>query len=109
VHINPVWLFPEEVLSRPRDERFAHATHSSSTWNLQAWWYDTGNFGGIGLVVRTIAETWNIGIDEAVMLMEPLYLQGDRDLRPRLETVDGESIRVTAIRMQDPSVRKELS
>jgi hypothetical protein len=103
VGINPPWLFPEEVLSRPRDERFAHATHSSSTWNLQAWWYDTGNFGGVGLVVRAIAEAWNIGVDEAVMLMEPLYLQDDHDLRPRLETIDGDSIRVTAIRMRDPS------
>jgi Histidine kinase-, DNA gyrase B-, and HSP90-like ATPase len=102
VHINPPWLFPEEVLDRPRDERFAHATHSSSTWNLQAWWYDTGNFGSIGLVVKTIAETWDIDVKEAIMLMEPLHLQGDHDLRPRLETVDGDSIRVTAIRMRDP-------
>jgi histidine kinase/DNA gyrase B/HSP90-like ATPase len=105
VSINPPWLFPEEVLSRPRDERFAHATHSSSTWNLQAWWYDTGNFGGIGLVVRTIAEAWNINVEEAVTIMEPLYLEGDRDLRPRLEAVDGDAIRVTAIRMRNPLVK----
>jgi hypothetical protein len=35
-------------------------------------WQRTGNFGGIGLVVRTIAETWHIGVEDAVRLMEPL-------------------------------------
>ena len=100
--INPPWLFPEEVLARPRDERFAHAVQSPSTWNLDAWWYDTGNFGGVGLTVRTIAEAWQLSIEDAVRLMEPLHVQGDRDLRPRIETDDGESIRVVAIRMRRP-------
>ena len=100
--INPQWLFPEEVLARPRDERFAHAVQSQSTWNLDAWWYDTGNFGNVGLVVRTIAEAWQISIEDAVRLMEPLHVQGDRDLRPRIETDEGEPIRVAAIRMKRP-------
>jgi hypothetical protein len=101
--INPPWLFPEEVLARPRDERFAYAVQSPSTWNLDAWWYDTGNFGGVGLTVRTIAEAWQLSIEDAVRIMEPLHVQGDRDLRPRIETDDGEPIRVTAIRMKRPS------
>ncbi len=103
VQLNPVWLFPEEVLSRPKDKRFARATHSSATWNLHAWWYDTGNFGSVGLVVRTIAEVWNIDIPAAINLMEPLHIHGDRDLRPQLEAIDGDPLRVTAIRMRDPS------
>jgi hypothetical protein len=103
VGINPAWLFPEEVLGRPRDERFAHVTRSSSAWDLGAWWYDTGNFGSIGLVVRTIAETWEISVVRAVNLMEPLHLQEGHDLRPELKTTDGDSIRVTAIRMQKPT------
>ena len=104
--INPPWLFPEEVLARPRDERFAHAVQSPSTWNLDAWWYDTGNFGGVGLTVRTIAEAWQLSIEDAVRLMEPLHVQGDRDLRPRIETDDGEPIRVAAIRMKRPSATR---
>jgi hypothetical protein len=55
--------------------------------------------------VRAIAEAWNIDAEEAVTIMEPLYLEGDRDLRPRLEAVDGEAIRVTAIRMRNPLVK----
>jgi hypothetical protein len=102
VHMNPTWLFPEEVLVKPRDERFAHAVNSPNIWNLDAWWYDTGNFGSIGLVVRTIAHVWNIGIPDIISAMEPLHLQDDRDLRPQLETADGSSIRVTAIRLRNP-------
>jgi hypothetical protein len=59
--------------------------------------------------VRTIAEVWNIDVEDAVTLMEPLYLEGDRDLRPRLEAVDGDAIRVTAIRMRDPLVKDSQS
>ncbi len=106
VGINPPWLFPEEVLERPRDERFTHAVQSESMWNLDAWWYDTGNFGNVGLVVRTIAETWQISIEDAIRLMEPLHVQGDRDLRPRIETDRGEPIRVTAIRMRRPAASR---
>ena len=100
VSINPPWLLPEEVLGRPRDERFAQYIQSSSAWNLGAWWHDTGNFGSIGLVVRTIADVWNIDVVDAVHSMKPLHLQGDHDLRPELATAEGDSIRVTAIRMQ---------
>ncbi len=102
VGINPQWLLPEEVLARPRDERFAYAVQSESTWNLDAWWYDTGNFGNVGLVVRTIADAWQISVEDAVRLMEPLHVQGDRDLRPCIETDEGEPIRVAAIRMKRP-------
>jgi Histidine kinase-, DNA gyrase B-, and HSP90-like ATPase len=104
--MNPPWLFPEEVLARPRDERLAHAVQSPSTWNLDAWWYDTGNFGGVGLTVRTIAEAWQLSVEDAVRLMEPLHVQGDRDLRPRIETDDGDPVRVVAIRMQRPSATR---
>ncbi len=107
VLINPSWRVPEEVLERPRDERFADVVQSSSAWDLRAWWYDTGNFGSIGLVIRTIAEAWDISVVDAVNLMEPLHLQEGRDLRPELRTTDGGSVRVTAIRMQDPSAKQE--
>ena len=36
--------------------------------------------------VRTIAEAWQISVEDAVRLMEPLHVQGDRDLRLRIET-----------------------
>lgn len=101
VDLNPPWLYPEEVLPRPRDERFADAIEPAAAWDPRTWWYDTGNFGSPGLVVCTIAEAWGMGVMEAVSLMEPLYLQGDYDLRPELPTSDGR-VRVTAIRMRRP-------
>jgi hypothetical protein len=103
VALNPSWLFPEEVLPKPRDERFADADESRSGWDVRAWWYDTGNFGAPGLVVQTIAEVWGIDIETAVALMEPLHMQDDRDHRPLLPTLDGHGVRVTAIRMRRPA------
>ena len=103
VDLNPVWILPEEVLPRPRDDRFVHMVQSSSAWNPGAWWYDTGNFGAVGLVVRTIAGVWKIDAAEAVSLMEPLHLEDDRDLRPQLQTADGQGVPAIAIRIRKPS------
>jgi len=102
VHLNPQWYLPEEVLDRPRDERFADVIEPSAAWDPRTWWYDTGNFGSPGLVVHTIAEAWNIDLVEAVNLMEPLHLEDNGDLRPELPTADGGTVRVTAIRMCRP-------
>jgi hypothetical protein len=102
VDLNPTWFFPEEVLARPRDERFASVIESSSAWDPRIWWYDTGNFGSPGLVVRIIAELWGIDIVSAVNHMEPLHLQGSTDLRCELNTDDNGTVRVAAIRMRRP-------
>ncbi|RSM48623.1 ATP-binding protein [Amycolatopsis balhimycina DSM 5908] len=102
VGLNPAWFYPEEVRPRPRDERFVDAVEPPSGWDARTWWYDTGNFGSVGLVVRTIAELWEIDIVEAVNLMEPLAMQDDCDHRPLLETADGAGLHVTAIRMRRP-------
>jgi hypothetical protein len=105
VDLNPLWLYPEEVLARPRDEQFADVIEPSAAWDPRTWWYDTGNFGSVGLAVRTIADTWGIDLVDTVNLMEPLHLQGDYDLRPELNTNDGGTVRVTAIRIRRPDVR----
>lgn len=102
VDLNPPWFYPEEVLPRPRDERFADVIEPAAAWDPRTWWYDTGNFGTPGLVVRTIAETWDIGVVETVNIMEPLYIQGDHDLRAGLPTSNGDRVKVTAIRMRRP-------
>ncbi|WP_306214721.1 HD domain-containing protein [Actinoplanes sp. RD1] len=106
VGLNPMWLFPEEVLPRPRDESFADVIERDSGWDVRSWWYDTGNFGTPGLVVRTIAETWGIGVATAVAGMEALHVTDGRDRRPVLPTRDGRGIRVTAVRMRCPSPQR---
>lgn len=100
VGMNPGWLIPEEVSARPRDDRFADAIEATSVWDLRTWWYDTGNFGSVGLAVRTISDAWGLDVVEAVNLMEPLHLQDDGDFRPMLPTADGGTVRLTAIRMR---------
>jgi len=100
VEMNPEWLIPEEVSARPRDDRFADAIEATSVWNPRTWWYDTGNFGSVGLAVRTISEAWGLDVVGAVNLMEPLHLQDDGDFRPMLPTSDGGTVRLTAIRMR---------
>lgn len=103
VALNSGWIVPEEIAPRPRDERFANVVESDSDWDLRAWWYDTGNFGSSGLVVRAVAESWGIDVVQAVDLMEPLHLQATgEDRRPVLETADGGNVRVAAIRLRRP-------
>jgi Histidine kinase-, DNA gyrase B-, and HSP90-like ATPase len=52
------WRFPAEIRESPQDERFADAESTGSGWDPRVWWYDSGNFGSIGLVVHTIAQVW---------------------------------------------------
>ncbi|MEU8814918.1 hypothetical protein [Actinoplanes sp. NPDC048796] len=109
VEMNPEWFIPEEVCPSPRDERFAHAVEGDDAWDPRRWWYDTGNFGSVGLAIRTIAEVWNIDVTEAIHLMEPLHLQTDGDHRPALPTSDNNgTVRVTALRMRRPSVSAQI-
>jgi hypothetical protein len=104
VQMNPEWFIPEEVSPRPRDERFAHVVEAESAWDPRTWWYDTGNFGSVGLAVRTIAEAWGIDVVETIHLMEPLHLQADGDHRRTLPFLDsGGTVRVTGLRMRRPS------
>jgi hypothetical protein len=104
VEMNPEWFIPEEVCPSPRDERFADVVEAEYAWDPRRWWYDTGNFGSVGLVVRTIADVWGIDVVKAVHLMEPLHLQTDGDHRPALPTLDsGGTVRVTALRMRRPA------
>ncbi|WP_305782519.1 HD domain-containing protein [Symbioplanes lichenis] len=102
ISLNPMWLFPEQIMPRPRDERFADAVETDGGWDVRSWWYDTGNFGTPGLVVRTVAEVWGIDVVEAVGCMEALHVSEGRDRRPILPTRDGPGVRATAIRMRRP-------
>jgi hypothetical protein len=92
----------EEALPRPRDEQFADAVEPPSGWDPRTWWYDTGNCGSVGMVVRTIATTWGLSIVDVINLMEPLDLRHDRDLRLVLPIAGGGTVRVTAIRLRRP-------
>ena len=103
VEMNPEWFIPEEVCPSPRDERFADVVEGEHAWDPRRWWYDTGNFGSVGLVIRTIAGVWGLDVAEAIHLMEPLHLQADGDHRPALPILDsGGTVRVTALRMRRP-------
>jgi hypothetical protein len=99
----PSWLLDERIQPSPRDERFVGIVESSIGWDLRTWWYESANFGGIGLAVRAIAETWGLSIERTVALMEPLDLREDEDRRVVLP-IHGrdEGVRVTAIRMKRP-------
>ncbi|MCM4077771.1 HD domain-containing protein [Paractinoplanes hotanensis] len=98
----PDWQFPEEVLPSPKDDRFADIELAETGWNSRAWWYDSGNFGSVGLVVRAISEEWGIDIPELLELMEPLHLEDGRDARCDVPVVGGGSEKVEMIRLQRP-------
>ncbi|XVV16143.1 HD domain-containing protein [Actinoplanes sp. CA-131856] len=98
----PEWLYPEEILPSPKDERFADARLTGSGWDARVWWYGTGNFGSVGLVMRAISGEWGIDIPELLDLMEPLHAHDDGDSRPEVPVVGGGVERVEMIRLRRP-------
>ncbi|MFG3697688.1 ATP-binding protein [Micromonospora sp. NPDC047620] len=101
------WMYPEEVLPRPKDERFADTETQGLKWNARSWWYDTGNFGSVGIVVRTIAEAWDLDVAELLDLVEPMHLDEDGDDRCPVPLVGGGVERVEMVRLQRPGVVSE--
>ncbi|XVU29017.1 HD domain-containing protein [Actinoplanes sp. CA-054009] len=102
LNLYPEWLFPEEILPSPKDERFADAQLTGSGWDARVWWYGTGNFGSVGLVMRAISGEWGIDIPELLDLMEPLHPHDDGDARPEVPVVGGGVERVEMIRLRRP-------
>ncbi|MEU7977040.1 ATP-binding protein [Micromonospora sp. NPDC049081] len=96
------WLYPEEVLPRPKDERFADTELQGVKWNARSWWYDTGNFGSVGLVIRVIAAMWELALPDLLDLMEPMHLDEDGDERCPVSLVGGGIERVEMVRLQRP-------
>ncbi|GIG91666.1 HD domain-containing protein [Plantactinospora endophytica] len=96
------WLYPEEILPRPKDERFPDPDPQGTKWNARGWWSDSGNFGSVGIVVRTIAEMWNVDLGELLDLMEPMHLDEDGDDRCPVPLVGGGAERIEMVRLQRP-------
>lgn len=101
----PRWLFPEEMLARPIDDRFPDSVEEDYGWDVRYWWRSSGNYGPIGIVVRTIAAAWGIDTFDLVNLMEPYGLTAEEDQRFDVPTVDGGYAKAVAIRMRKPEVR----
>ncbi|MEU7756801.1 ATP-binding protein [Micromonospora sp. NPDC049171] len=103
------WLYPEEVLPRPKDERFADTELQGPKWNARSWWYDSGNYGAIGIVVRTIAEIWRLDLAELLDLMEPMHLDEDGDVRCPVPLVGGGAELVEMVQLKRPDVVSQLA
>ncbi|MDR7277239.1 HD domain-containing protein [Catenuloplanes atrovinosus] len=103
VSLYSAWNFPEEVLASPKDERFADAEPNGSGWDARVWWYDSGNFGSIGLVVKAISEEWGIDIPELLDLMDKRHLDDDGDGRCAVPVAGGGTERMEMIYLRRPS------
>lgn len=109
VELYPMWVFPEEIVPSPRDERFTEAAENGEEWSACAWWCEHGNYGAAGVVVRTIAEAWKADVDDVVRGMESLYIDRERDNRLELTTFTSDSpARVTAFRVRRPRAETTL-
>lgn len=102
VDIYPRWLFPEEVAKQPRDDRFADIAASIDYSDPRYWWYKDGSFGAISMVIKTIAETWDVDIVEVINLLEACCITNEHDSRLKLPTADGRTFPIDAIRLRRP-------
>jgi hypothetical protein len=96
------WRFPAEIKESPRDERFANAEQTSETWDPRVWWYDNGNFGSTGIIMRTIAEVWKVDLTTLIDSMAPMHLNDEGDNRGEITKVRGGIMRADMIRLRNP-------
>jgi hypothetical protein len=51
VDLYPLWLIPDEIQPRRKDERFADVVGELDEDHPQSWWYQRGNFGPVSRAV----------------------------------------------------------
>jgi len=104
VYDYPHWFFPEEVLKRPTDERFADfGTVEHGKWNPRRWWYHSGKVGSTRLILEAALSTWQCSPLDLADSFETLELRHEGDSRLVLECVDGDGeARVDAYRLRRP-------
>ncbi|NRQ38006.1 hypothetical protein HII36_40180 [Nonomuraea sp. NN258] len=99
VDLYPMWVFPEDMVPSPRDERFAEHAEDDAEWSSRAWWYESGNFGAAGVVVRSVAEAWAADLVDVVTGMEAFDSDDFGDNRLELPCADGPPTRVSGFRV----------
>ncbi|WP_422736234.1 HD domain-containing protein [Micromonospora sp. WMMD729] len=104
VYDYPHWFFPEEVLKRPKDDRFSDfGSVERGKWNPRRWWYYSGKVGSTKIILEAALMAW--GCDPLALAdgFECLDFGESGDQRLVLECVDGVGeARVDAYRMHRP-------
>lgn len=100
------WLYPEEVLKAPRDDRFLPAVGKA----VDDW--DPGNFwhmrnGSAKLVLEAASSAWNLDIVELGMRTEPMEQTEHIDNRLALQTLDGSEVKIECFRIFRSGERDE--
>ncbi len=99
------WFFPDEILKRPRDERFSdYGQIEHGEFNPRNWWYYAGKIGSTALILDAAIASWKC--DDAVTLadnFEELELTDKGDARLVVQTADGsESVYISGYRLKRP-------
>ncbi|MFG1649790.1 ATP-binding protein [Micromonospora sp. NPDC049275] len=104
VYDYPHWFFPEEVLKRPKDERFSEfGAAERGKWNPRRWWYYAGRVGSTKIIIEAASLAWNCEPLELVDSFECLDLDESGDNRLVLGCADGVGeARVDAYRLRRP-------
>ena len=92
------WLYPDEVLKEPRDERFLpkHAV-APDDWDPAEYWYHRR--GSVKLVLEAAASAWGLDIVELGLGTEALAHTEHEDSRLILACRDGGEVRIEAARI----------
>ncbi|MDG4799435.1 ATP-binding protein [Micromonospora sp. WMMD980] len=104
VYDYPHWFFPEEVLKRPKDERFSDfGAVERGKWNPRRWWYYSGRVGSTKVILEAALSAWGCDPLSLADKFECLDFGTSGDQRLVLECVDGVGeARVDAYRMHRP-------
>lgn len=92
------WLYPDEVLKRPKDERFLPERQLvPDDWDPSAYWYDS--YGTNRLILEAAARAWGEDVVELGKRTETLSQTEHRDSRLALNCIEGGSVRIEAARI----------
>ena len=85
------WLFPEEILPAPKDERFTPLVLTdSSDWDPAYWWLIRGGRGAAALLLSSAAAAWNLDeVDPGMRLERRDYTVDGGDRRILVQRLDG--------------------
>jgi hypothetical protein len=98
------WFFPDEVMKRPTDERFAPSDPvDASVWDPRSWWHRNGSMGSMSILLESVSRAWKADPADLVDNFALLDMTRRGDDRLPVKTMDGdETVLIAGYRLVRP-------
>lgn len=99
------WIFPDEVLEPPRDERFVDFGElRHDEFNPLHWWHHHGRLGAPAVLITKASEAWSTDPTLVAQNFDYLRVTTSGDYRLELKSLESEDyVKVDAFRLTRPT------